>query len=295
MSQLITHAHTHAQNPARLITIPVSHYCEKARWALIRAQIPFSEERHMPPFHRLATQQVSNQFGSRVLTTTERNTSPLNRFVSRRIGGQTVPILVTATGILTSSVEILRWVDTIASDQAKLYPSNPEVRQRVEKLVTVFDSVLAPAVRQWVYFHILSQAQLVRPLWCQGVPWFERLLFPLVFRWMGSNVFEMYKINAKSVVEAYERICETFKMVESLLIDGRTYLVGEQFSAADLTFVTLAAAAVMPMGYGIALPELSQLPSQMSVDIQAFRETRAGKFVLRLYEEHERTVQPLTV
>ena len=25
----------------RLITIPISHYCEKARWALERAEIPY--------------------------------------------------------------------------------------------------------------------------------------------------------------------------------------------------------------------------------------------------------------
>ena len=28
----------------RLITIPISHYCEKARWALERAEIPYREE-----------------------------------------------------------------------------------------------------------------------------------------------------------------------------------------------------------------------------------------------------------
>ena len=31
----------------RLITIPISHYCEKARWALDRAALAFREERHV--------------------------------------------------------------------------------------------------------------------------------------------------------------------------------------------------------------------------------------------------------
>ena len=34
-----------------LITIPPSHYCEKARWALDYARIPYREERHPPLFH----------------------------------------------------------------------------------------------------------------------------------------------------------------------------------------------------------------------------------------------------
>ena len=32
--------------PLRLVTIPISHYCEKARWALERAGIAYREERH---------------------------------------------------------------------------------------------------------------------------------------------------------------------------------------------------------------------------------------------------------
>lgn len=35
----------------RLVTIPISHYCEKARWALERAGIDYEERRHLQLFH----------------------------------------------------------------------------------------------------------------------------------------------------------------------------------------------------------------------------------------------------
>jgi glutathione S-transferase len=276
-------------NTVRLITIPVSHYCEKIRWALMRSQIPFVEKRHMPPFHRFATRRV----GRKTELAPERYLSPINRFVSRFVGGQSVPVLITETSILTSSPEILKYIDSISSAQSKLYPTDSENRQQVERLVETFDSLLAPAVRQWFYFYVFNQPHLVQPLWCQGVPWFERLFFPIVFRWMRSTVMQMYAINVESTIAAHESICKIFEMVESLLADGRTYLVGNRFSAADLTFATLAAAVVLPAGYGVKLPELSQLPSPMLADIQVFRETLAGKFVLNLYQEHERQVQQL--
>jgi len=38
----------------RLITLPISHYCEKARWTLERAGIAYGEERHVPLIHRIA-------------------------------------------------------------------------------------------------------------------------------------------------------------------------------------------------------------------------------------------------
>ncbi|MEM1168380.1 MAG: glutathione S-transferase N-terminal domain-containing protein [Cyanobacteria bacterium P01_H01_bin.35] len=39
----------------RLITIPISHFSEKARWALDRLNITYTEEPHVPVFHRFAT------------------------------------------------------------------------------------------------------------------------------------------------------------------------------------------------------------------------------------------------
>jgi glutathione S-transferase len=280
------------KQPVCLIAIPVSHYCEKIRWALTRSEIPFVEERHMPPFHRFATRRVGRK--TELVTEAERHLSPINRFVSRFVGGQSVPVLITEIGILTNSKEILKYVDAITSDRSKLYPTDPENRQQVENLVETFDSLLAPAVRQWFYFYTFNRTQLIQPLWCQGVPWFERIFFPIVFRWMRSNVFQMYTINVESTAAAHESICKIFEMVESLLTDGRTYLVGDRFSAADLTFATLAAAVVMPIGYGVKFPGLNELPSQMVANIKVFRETIAGKFVLSLYQEHKRKVQQLT-
>ena len=65
--------------PVRLITIPVSHYCEKTRWALNRANILFIEESHMPPFHRFATQKFTTRSRNSTVMQNERKMSVLNR------------------------------------------------------------------------------------------------------------------------------------------------------------------------------------------------------------------------
>jgi glutathione S-transferase len=95
----------------------------------------------------------------------------------------------------------------------------------------------------------------------------------------------LYGIDDTSVDRSYHTICEVFDRVNGLLSDGRTYLVGDRFSAADLAFVTLAAALVSPPNYGVKLPELNQLPTQMIKGMQSFQASLAGKFVLRLYQD----------
>jgi glutathione S-transferase len=265
--------------PDRLITIPVSHYCEKARWALTRLQIPFVEEAHMPPFHRFATRGLAQP------SAPAPGMSPLNRWVLNVVGGQTVPVLVTSTGILRSSDEILQYVDAKSPPELQLYPTDPQQRQQVNQLVETFDTVLAPAVRVWTYAYIMDQPHLVKPLWCQGVPGLERLAFPAVFAWMRTNVMQMYGIGATSASDSHPILCQIFDQVDQLLADGRPFLVGDRFGAADLAFATLAAAVVSPAGYGVKLPDLSQLPPTMATGIEQFRATAAGKFVLKLYAE----------
>jgi hypothetical protein len=55
------------------------------------------------------------------------------------------------------------------------------------------------------------------------------------------------------------------------LEDGRPYLFGERFTAADLTFAALAAAVSSPPEYGTPLPQLDVLPEPVARDVAAFR------------------------
>jgi glutathione S-transferase len=248
------------KNSNRLITIPVSHYCEKARWALIRSGIPFVEERHMPPFYR---------------------------FTTKKYGDGTVPLLITKEAVLTDSDAILRWADQNATNQVKLYPSDRQDAQQVEQLVKQFDSELAPAVRQWVYAYTLDLVNIVKPLWCEGAPWYECLLFPIMYKPIRGAIIKGYGIDPQSAAKSYDQILKTFEIVNSLLADGQNFLVGNQFSAADLAFATLAAPLVSPVGYGVKLPSLTDLPIEMSKKMQLLQASTAGKFVLRLYQEHQ--------
>ncbi|HEX6390664.1 MAG TPA: glutathione S-transferase C-terminal domain-containing protein [Solirubrobacteraceae bacterium] len=84
------------------------------------------------------------------------------------------------------------------------------------------------------------------------------------------------------------RVLAAFDGIAERLQDGRPYLFGERFTAADLTFSALAAAAVVPPGYGTPLPQLDLLPEPVARDVRAFREHPAGAFALRMYERHRR-------
>lgn len=250
------------EKSTRLIAFAVSHYCEKARWALERLSIPFIEEPHVPGFHWLFT---------------------------RPTGGKSVPVLLTEAGTFTDSTDILHYLDTLAPTSHRLYPADAELRREVETLEDLFDTVLGVSVRCWAYFYLLNSHKLMRKLWCEGVPPIESIMFPIVFPPVRSFTRKYYNITAQSAASSLDRIRRLFEKVNNLLeLDGRSYLVGNCFSAADLTFASLVAPILIPPEYGGKTLDLHEFPDEIAVVHQELRETPVGAFALRLFREERR-------
>ena len=71
-----------------------------------------------------------------------------------------------------------------------------------------------------------------------------------------------------------------------LLEDGRRYLCGERFSAADLTFAALCAPVLVPAMYGVALPQPEILDEPTAALVERARAHPAGAFALRVIAEY---------
>ena len=72
------------------------------------------------------------------------------------------------------------------------------------------------------------------------------------------------------------------------LSDGRPFLCGERFTAADLAFGALSSAVLMPQAYGSPLPPLDALPDAVAGEVRRLREHPAGRFAARLYAQERR-------
>jgi glutathione S-transferase len=76
--------------------------------------------------------------------------------------------------------------------------------------------------------------------------------------------------------------------VADRLSDGRRYLVGGRFTTADLTFAALAAPLVLPPEYGVALPAIEDLPSDMAATVREVRAHPAGAHALAMFRDERR-------
>jgi glutathione S-transferase len=233
----------------RLITIPISHFCEKARWALDRAGMAYTEERHLQGLHRFACRRAG--------------------------GGSTAPVLVTPERVLAESADIVAY-------------ALGEPEEGAGALERDFDERLGPAGRLWMYWSLHDHPDIAAKYNCTGVPAWERRIFPRAYPLMIRFIDRHLGVNDRTAAQARGTVDATFDEVAERLADGRRYLLGEHFSTADLAFAALAAAVLMPEHYGVPLPSPDELPEEMASAVRAWREHPAGRHALLMFARERR-------
>ncbi len=244
-----------------LVTIPISHYCEKARWALERAGVAYRERAHIQAVHRL--------------------------YARRAGGGNTVPVLVCPAGVLVDSTEILAWADTLVAPERALYPQDADLAAEVRSLAGDFDLRLGVHSRRWMYQQLRDRRDLALAYGCRGVPGWERAVLRFGYPAVIRVVARVLDVTPSTAERSEIEVRASFDQVAGRLSDGRRYLCGERFTAADLTFAALAAPVLLPEAYGVPLPRLQELPAGMRAVVDELRAHPAGEFGLRMFE-HER-------
>lgn len=242
---------------AELVTIPFSHYCEKARWALDYAKVPYRELGHAPGLHRVA--------------------------VKRAGGHLQVPVLVTSTAVIADSAKILLHLD---DGRGLLYPAAPGMRTEVQALAQHFDEVLGPELRRCFYFHVLADRRFSTALMTDRVPGFERVLLPLLFPVLRPVMRREMNINAQTAERSKLDVLRVFDTVAKRLSDGRKYLVGDTFTAADLTFAALSAPAFTPDEHPVPLPPRHTMPAGLRSLLDELNASPVASFVRRMYRDH---------
>jgi glutathione S-transferase len=241
---------------ARLITIPFSHYCEKARWSLDRMGIPYVEEGHLPILHLSAT---------------------------IRAGGRSTPLLAIDGGpSLTDSKDILRWADESGQRGDRLFPEDCEESKVLE---SQFDEELGPHARRLGYSYLLEDSAVFSQMMTTAsVPFVERRLAGAFLPLMKFILRSSLNVSPAETQRSRDLIAAIFDDVAKRLADNRPFLCGDRFTGADITFASLAAPLVMPQAYAARMIPLSSTNSDFREEVERWRQTPAGEFALRLFK-----------
>lgn len=240
--------------------IQLSHYNEKARWALDFKGIPHERRVPMPGLHRVSALAVTRGRHDRL---------PVAEIEGRRIGDSTA---------IVAAIEE-RW------PEPPLYPADPGERARALALEDFFDERLAPDVRRWMWHHTLADTDLVADSLFAPDARARRRLLALAAPVARPMLRLDYTIDEESVAASEEQIRAAMDRLEAE-IGPSGYLVGNRFTVADLTAAALFTPLLAPPGRQYQPPRAAPAVAALRAELEA---RPGGEWVREMYVRHRGT------
>ncbi len=237
-----------------------SHFNEKARWGLALKGVDHERVSHLPGPHIPAI---------------------------RRLSGQTqTPVLVQDGEVVAGSAAILDRLEA-GWPEPRLYPEDPAAKAEALELQARFDAEVGPAVRTALFSVLVNEGGFLCRIFARDKPRLARGLYrasfplarPLIAK--GNGV-----VDPANVERAFARTAEALDLVAKRT-SATGYLVGDEFTIADLT----AAALLAPLA-DLDHPDMAKprpMPASVVAFLGAYAEHPATLWVKATYARHRPT------
>jgi glutathione S-transferase len=236
----------------RLYGFVISHYSEKARWALEHTGADHESVNLLPGPHLLTT---------------------------RRLGrASTVPVLVHDGTVVQGSDRILDHLEEHVPGGL----SSPD-RQRGRELERLVDEGIGVSLRCLAYYAYLPRRDLLTPLWTQDGPAYGPALYALAYPALARKIAQMYRVNASAAEAARRTLRRTVERLDEELA-AQPYLDGDRFGRVDLCTASLLGPLVRPPNHPCRWPvEPPELLREVENEL---RDSATFQHAVALYREH---------
>lgn len=251
-----------------LLTIPFSHYNERARWAMQHHGLAAHERRYLPMLH---------------LAPVRRAVPESQRTTDASSSGLSTPVLVLDDGrVINDSADIVRWADeTHGTPSTTLFPA--QHREDIAAFELPLETELGKDTRFLAYWFLLSNAPAFSELVRHNVGWWQRAVFAVGAPAARAGMRKRFGLTQPR----YEKVRARVESVVSELsesIGDREYLFGDRFTAADLTAATMLSPVLLPLpGYGAHIPDLDGPYTALR---EQLLQSPAGQHARRMFEKH---------
>jgi glutathione S-transferase len=239
-----------------LFQFKVSHFNEKARWALDFKGIEHVRHSLLPGPQKAKMQRLSGQ--------------------------QQTPVLRWGDDVVVGSAAIIDYLER-RHPEPRLYPSDDATLRRAISVQARFDEEVGPAIRLAMFYDLLFDSGYFVSMFTSGQPLLARVGYRAIFPLVSVLMTRQMKITPENAEAA---LVETRRGLDFVVHESRAtgYLAGDSFSVADLAAASLLAPAVEmdPSPFGYPKP----YPARLRAWWDRWCEHPGVTWVRSMYERH---------
>ncbi len=244
--------------PANILYLfAISHYCEKARWALDRYGIPYQPRFVMPG---------------------------MNRTIARKLGAASgsLPFMKVGEEVIAGSGAIIDWGEahrTPGSDS--LAGDDPQAVRAIEQRL---DDVLGVHVRRYYYsYALLNDPGTVRTVFSRDLPFLPKMALTLGWSQIVPRMIRLMDLGPAQGIESRDIVLAELDWLDGLLAGDGRFLSGERLSRADITAASLLAPFVTPAKHPV-YPSFA-LPKALATTVATWQERPVLQWVQQVYAD----------
>ena len=242
-----------------LYVFAISHYCEKARWALDSLDIEY-RLRHLAPGPHA---QIARELGG---------------------AGSSLPLLVSDDRAVHGSGAIIDWADSVVDDPQRRLGPGADLEAECRALEQRLDDIGGVHVRRAYYSEALvDEPDTVRPMFTRDLSASEREPIDENWEFICQAMIGAMDLGPEQERESRRIIEGELDWFDGLLSDGRRFLLGDRFSRADITAASLLAPLALPKEhptYGMLV-----VPPRAAADLKRWAGRPTIEWVRRIYRE----------
>ena len=247
-----------------LYIFAISHFCEKARWALDFHGIEYRLRHIAPGVH---------------VSFAKKHGAPRT----------SVPILLADGQTIQGSAAIVDWADAHSAISETLTPADYADESRsIEKRL---DDVTAVHIRRYYYSEALCDyPERVKPVFTDSLGVREKIILAASWNIVRKRMIRFMDLGSEQFGESREIVLSELDWLDGLLGDGRQYILGGRVTRADVAAASLLSPLAAPAEHPVYSDSLYS--PRVKKDVEAWAHRPTIDWVRKMYAEHRLRTSP---
>lgn len=245
----------------KLYVFTISHFCEKARWALDHYGVDYQLISLAPGSHSMQAKKMG-------------------------LSSSTLPILQLGEQVIQGSSEIIDWASANNEEPSLSLEVDDDLKDQASEFEERLDSKVGVHTRRMFYSEALVESpKIVKPVFKKDLGVIDKLMLDLAWPKIRNVMIKRMDLGYQQGLQSEAILDEQMAWLDGLLADGRDYLVGDQLSRVDITAASLLGRTAKAKEYPGS--DTFQTPPRMDAKVVEWRASGPTlDWVARLYETH---------